>query len=51
MTDHPTDEQPSPRPEARRRPWSAPTIDVIEVHDTDGPSPAFPVVDSITGMS
>jgi hypothetical protein len=51
MNDQHTDEQPSSQPEAQKRPWSAPTMEVIAVHDTEGPSPAFPVVDSITGMS
>ena len=43
---------PAPRePSLLRRPWSTPTIDVVEAVDTDGPTNHFPNTDSLTGIS
>jgi len=42
---------PTERPETSKRPWSAPTIEVIALEDTEGPSVSFPNTDSITGVS
>jgi hypothetical protein len=50
-----TDQEPSDRapeqPEPARRPWSKPTLDIVEACDTEGPSMGFPHTDSVTGIS
>ena len=51
MTDRQPGARPPAEPDAAKRPWSPPTLEVIDVEDSEGPSPAFPVVDSVTGMS
>jgi hypothetical protein len=51
MTDEVAGDLPSSEAQSAKQPWSPPTIDVIDVEETKGPSPAFPVVDSVTGMS
>jgi hypothetical protein len=51
MTDQgPRDRAPETS-EPVRRPWSKPTIDVLEAGDADGPSVGFPKTDSVTGIS
>jgi hypothetical protein len=51
MTDEVAGGPPLSEREPSKRPWSAPTIDVIPVDETEGPSNGFPQTDSITGIS
>jgi len=51
-----TEEHRNPEPRDRecdltRRPWEAPTLEVVFVGETDGPLAGFPLTDSITGVS
>ncbi len=45
------DNAPPEEPPPVRRPWSKPTLDVVEACDAEGLSNGFPRTDSVTGIS
>jgi hypothetical protein len=51
MTDEEAGAPPLSEREPPKRPWSAPTIDVLAADETEGSINSFPRTDSITGIS
>jgi hypothetical protein len=51
MTDPKAGERSPPETEPSKRPWAAPTIEVVRIDETEGPGVGFPKTDAITGVS